>query len=304
MKSIVDIIKEEIEQFDWGKEKVADEPIKPNRIVYHVSDPNNRVGISQKGIEARVGDSYSSWSGGKKAIPAVFATNSNLKDVTGGANNFGADVWAIDTTKTNNQWYEDKHFAMFKDWGMSNPHIVTFENIPKESVFLAHKVAGNMNEDYNHANYLKWKRQNVTLRGIRDNNNSTENGGMAKYGQGLYTAFLGNKDLAKQYGKVYFVVNAIPKHPKIVYSTNDAEMFEQQMVTNFCKMHGVPRSNEFFSSKTTIADEMQRLGYDGLVIKGREMVNYTPPSNVLYFNTEQALQNYYDVVIEKNEQNS
>jgi len=155
-----------------------------------------------------------------------------------------------------------------------------------------------MAEDYNHANYLKWKRQNVTLRGIRDNNNSAENGGMAKYGQGLYSAFLGNKDLAKQYGKVYFLVNAIPKKPKVVYSTNDAEIFEQQMVTNFCKAHGVPRSNEFFSSKTTIADEMQRLGYDGLVIKGREMVNYTPPPNVLYFTTEQQLINYYETVIE------
>jgi hypothetical protein len=65
-------------------------------------------------------------------------------------------------------------------------------------------------------------------------------------------------------------------------------------------MHGVPRSNEFFSSKTTIADEMQRLGYDGLVIKGREMVNYTPPTNVLYFSTEQQLINYYETVLENN----
>jgi hypothetical protein len=159
------------------------------------------------------------------------------------------------------------------------------------------KIINEEIEGYNHANYLKWKRQNVTIRGIRDNNNSAENGGMAKYGQGLYTAFLGNKDLAKQYGKVYFIVNAIPKHPKIVYSTNDAEIFEQQMVTNYCKAHGVPRSNEFFSRNTTIADEMQRLGFDGLVIKGREMVNYTPPANILYFSTEQELMNYYEVVI-------
>jgi hypothetical protein len=85
----------------------------------------------------------------------------------------------------------------------------------------------------------------------------------------------------------------------VVNSTNDAEIFLQQVVTNFCKMHGVPRSNEFFTSKTTIADEMQRLGYDGLVIKGREMVNYSPPDNVLYFSDEQQLMNYFDVVIEK-----
>jgi hypothetical protein len=154
-------------------------------------------------------------------------------------------------------------------------------------------------EEYNHVNYLKWKRQNVTIRGIRESG-SADNGGMAKYGQGLYTAFLGNREMAKQYGNVYFLVNAIPKKPKIVYTSNDAEIFLQEVVTNYCKMHDVPRSNEFFSSKTTIADEMQRLGYDGLVIKGREMVNYTPPSNVLYFRTEQELINYYEIVIENN----
>jgi hypothetical protein len=170
----------------------------------------------------------------------------------------------------------------------------------KSIVDIIKEEVNTMVEDYNHANYLKWKRQNVTLRGIRDNNNSAENGGMAKYGQGLYTAFLGNKEMARQYGKVYLVVNAIPRKPKIVYNTNDAEIFLQEVVTNFCKMHGVPRSNDFFYSKTTIADEMKRLGYDGLVIRGREMVNYNPPSNVLYFSTEQELQNYYNIVIENN----
>jgi hypothetical protein len=90
---------------------------------------------------------------------------------------------------------------------------------------IKEEIANVVTEDYNHVNYLKWKRQNVTIRGIRDNNNSAENGGFASYGQGLYSAFLGNRDLAKQYGKVYFLVNAIPKKPKIVYTTNDAENF-------------------------------------------------------------------------------
>lgn len=163
---------------------------------------------------------------------------------------------------------------------------------------IKEEITAVVGEDYNHADYLKWKRQNVTLRGIRDNN-SPDNGGFASYGQGLYSAFLGNREMARQYGKVHFLVNAIPKKPKVVNTTNDAEIFLQQVVTNFCKMHGVPRSNEFFSSKTTVADEMQRLGYDGLVIKGREMVNYSPPDNVLYFNTEDQLRNYFDVVIQK-----
>jgi hypothetical protein len=142
--------------------------------------------------------------------------------------------------------------------------------------------------------YLKWKRKNVTLRGISDNS-SEDNGGMAKYGQGLYTAFLSNRTMAREYGKVYFVVNAIPKTPKVIYSTNEAEIFLQTVVTNFCKNHNVPRSNEFFSSKTTIAEEMQRLGYDGLIIKGREMVNYKP-ENIKYFENEKQLYNYYQSI--------
>ena len=139
--------------------------------------------------------------------------------------------------------------------------------------------------------YLSWKRKNVTLRGMTDIYG--ENDGMAKYGSGLYTAFLGNKEMAKEYGKVYFLVNAKPKNPKTVLSTNDAEIYLQEMVTKFCKEHNVPRNNSFFSKNTTIAKEMLKLGYDGFVIKGREMVNYAPPENVLYFENENQLYQYY-----------
>jgi hypothetical protein len=140
MKNVIDIIKEEIEQFNWGKEKVAAEPIKPNRIVYHISDPKFRTNIAQNGLEPKVGDSYSDWTKTKNAIPAIFATNSDLNSVTGGIPNFGGDIWAIDTTKTNNQWFVDKHFESFKQYGITNPHIVTFNKIPKETLSLAHKA--------------------------------------------------------------------------------------------------------------------------------------------------------------------
>jgi hypothetical protein len=40
-------------------------------------------------------------------------------------------------------------------------------------------------------------------------------------------------------------------------------------------------------------NEMLNLGYDGLIIKGREMVNYTP-NDIKYFKTEQELQHYYE----------
>lgn len=99
--------------------------------------------------------------------------------------------------------------------------------------------------------------------------------------------------MAKQYGDVYFVVNAIPKNPKIVDSLNNAELFRQKLINDFCKKHNEEYSTRYFESNTTMEDEMLNLGYDGLIIKGREMVNYKP-QNIKYFKTESELQNYYN----------
>jgi hypothetical protein len=38
---------------------------------------------------------------------------------------------------------------------------------------------------------------------------------------------------------------------------------------------------------------MLKLGFDGLIIKGREMVNYLP-KNILYFKTEDEVKSYYE----------
>jgi hypothetical protein len=149
---------------------------------------------------------------------------------------------------------------------------------------------------FNRSEYLKWKRQNVTLRGMQEV--GKENNGMASFGQGLYTAALGNKELARKYGKVYFVVGAIPKHPKIVNSWNDAEIFLQQVAVNYGREKGI---NDYFDAKrdfdtnTNVRDEMLRLGYDGLVIRGREMVNYTPDEDkIRYFENENQVIQYYE----------
>jgi len=149
-----------------------------------------------------------------------------------------------------------------------------------------------------HENYLKWKRKNVTIRGIKNIGN--ENEGSAMLGRGLYTAFLSNKDLAKQYGKIYFVVNAMPKNPKVFDTLNRWEIwFYSTLVFNYSKAKGkdYPDRRDF-SENTTIEDELQKLGYDGIIIKGREMVNFKP-ENVMYFETEAQLQNYYYHMIEK-----
>jgi len=140
--------------------------------------------------------------------------------------------------------------------------------------------------------YLMWKRKNVTIRGMQEV--AQENNAGAMLGSGLYTAFLSNKSLAKQYGKVYFVVNAIPKNPKVFNTLNDWEIWlYNTLVYNYSKAQGKDRPDKRdFNAKTTIEGEMMKMGYDGIVIKGREMVNYKP-ENVLYFENEEELINYY-----------
>jgi hypothetical protein len=101
--------------------------------------------------------------------------------------------------------------------------------------------------------------------------------------------------MARQYGEVYFVVNAKPKKPKIVDSLNDAEIFRQKLVIDFCKKYDKDYDTSFFEANTTMEEEMLNLGYDGLVIKGREMVNYSP-SDVKYFKTENKLKSYYETL--------
>ncbi len=147
-----------------------------------------------------------------------------------------------------------------------------------------------INENINNG-YTKWKRKNVTIRGIKELGKT--NNVYGSYGKGLYTVPLSNVSMARKYGDIYFVVNAIPKNPKIVQYTNDAEIFIYNLIDKFCTKHDKEYNKNFFEANTSIEKEMLELGYDGLIIKGREMVNYTP-SNIKYFKTENELQNYYN----------
>ena len=136
---------------------------------------------------------------------------------------------------------------------------------------IIHKILSEYLNESDQGDYLSWKRKNVTLRGIKKID--AHNGVYGSFGKGLYTVPLGNKAMAKGYGDVYFVVNAIPKAPKIVDSLNNAEILRQKLVADFCKKHGKGYDARFFEENTTIAKEMIESGYDGLIIKGREMVN-------------------------------
>ena len=104
--------------------------------------------------------------------------------------------------------------------------------------------------------------------------------------------------MAKQYGKVYFVLGAIPKNPKVFDNVNNAEIFLQKLQYDYCKKND-PNFDGFyfnyFYETTSIKDEMIKLGYDGLVIKGREMVNYTPDNNkIKYFENIRQLEMYFE----------
>lgn len=156
-------------------------------------------------------------------------------------------------------------------------------------------VNTNLDEILNESrqDFLKWKRKNVTLRGVK--NIRSENGVYGSFGKGLYTAVLSNKQMAKEYGQLYFVVNAMPNNPKIVNSLNDAEIFRQQLTDDFCKSNGHEYSPQYFNTNTSIEKEVKKLGYDGMIIKGREMVNYNP-KNIKYFKTEEELINYFNTI--------
>ncbi len=161
------------------------------------------------------------------------------------------------------------------------------------------KLFDNYTSSFDRKEYLKWKRKNVTIRGVKEA--GEENGGGDMLGKGLYTAALSNKDLAKQYGKIYFVVGAKPKTPKVFNTLNQWELwFYNTLVYAYSKKKGkeYPDKRDFNSS-TTIEKELLKLGYDGIEITGREMVNFTPSNDIRYFSNEYELEDYYETYISK-----
>jgi len=148
-------------------------------------------------------------------------------------------------------------------------------------------------EKFDRSEYLRWKRKNITLRGIK--NYGEENNVYGSWGKGLYTVPLSNKSMAKEYGNIYFVIGAIPQKPKIVQSVNAAEMLRQDLINKFCKENNVKYDPSYFEKNTSIEEQMIKQGYDGIIIKGREMVNFTPDNDeIRYFSNENQLIQYYE----------
>lgn len=151
--------------------------------------------------------------------------------------------------------------------------------------------------------YSVWKRKNVTYRGIKSDNLAEPNDIYPSFGKGLYTVPASNKAMAKGYGTVYYVLNAKPKNPKKFKSLNDAEIWlTNTLYYNFLKDKVEDEYDKFsrkeFDARNSIADEMLKMGYDGIEIVGREMVNYKPDmDNIRYFENERQLEMYYDMFV-------
>lgn len=182
----------------------------------------------------------------------------------------------------------------------NNDKIVSVDRVKSTDRFDTYNFPTDFtttNESFDKKDYLKWKRENVSYRGMQDRYAGDDgNGGMAVLGQGLYTAALSNKSMAKKYGTVYYVVNGRPKNPKVFNTINDWETwFGNTLVWDYCKANGIKNLDKrYFYENTSIVGEMEKLGYDGVEIRGREYVNYKPSDDILYFENDYQLEDYYD----------
>lgn len=153
------------------------------------------------------------------------------------------------------------------------------------------------------AGYLAWKRKNVSYRGVVDqySPNNGNGGGGARFGDGLYTAALSNKAMAKKYGTVLFVVNAVPKNPKVFKDANMCEIWLfDTLVRDYFKGQDIDQLDMTyqFQKETSIGEQMLKLGYDGIIISGREMVNFAPDMDeIRYFKDESQVEGYYETYV-------
>jgi RNA:NAD 2'-phosphotransferase (TPT1/KptA family) len=103
----------------------------PNKFVYHTSNPHFRDNISKEGLVPK-GKSESWLSSTKISGKVIFAVNSDdSKDWWDST--YDDDIYRIDTTGLNNKWYVDPNFDL------GDNRIITFENIPVESIKLIYK---------------------------------------------------------------------------------------------------------------------------------------------------------------------
>jgi len=104
------------------------------KIAYHVSSPQNRNSIKEKGLIPSVGECYASFYSDKKLLgKAVFVSldKENLFDSL-----FDDDIWKIELDESI-KWHKDPY--------MDFPFAYTYQTINKNNLTLFYKGTGNDN---------------------------------------------------------------------------------------------------------------------------------------------------------------
>ncbi len=134
-------IKTKIKEFLNENQNTHLVEVKPNKYVYHTSNPIFRDNISKEGLIPK-GKSESWLSDTKIDGKVIFAVNSDDKDDWWNST-YDDDIYRIDTTKLKNRWYVDPNF------NLEDNRIITFENIPVNSIKLIYKGSFSLDETIN-----------------------------------------------------------------------------------------------------------------------------------------------------------
>ena len=127
-------IKKTIREFLKESNNENLEEVKPNRFVYHKSNPYFRELISKQGLLPK-GKSDAWLTTTKIDAEVIFATNSD-KPEDWFDSPYDDDIYRIDTKDLSNKWFKDPNFDS------KSKHMVTFEKIPVSSIELIYKGTG------------------------------------------------------------------------------------------------------------------------------------------------------------------
>jgi len=115
--------------------------VKPNKYVYHTSNPIFRNIISKEGLMPQ-GKSESWLSNTKIDGKVIFVVNDNEENYRFDST-YDDDIYRIDTSKLNNKWYNDPNFES------DGLHLITFDKIPLSSIKLIYKGNFTLDESIN-----------------------------------------------------------------------------------------------------------------------------------------------------------
>ena len=107
--------------------------VKPNRYLYHTSNPIFRDKITKEGLIPK-GKSEAWLSNTKIDGEVIFVVNSNKENYRFDST-YDDDIYIIDKTKIDNKWHNDPNFN-------DSLHLITFDKIPLDSIELIYKGTG------------------------------------------------------------------------------------------------------------------------------------------------------------------